>query len=302
MNIVEIPERGIRVEVPASYDEMKPEQVQYLFRLYDKVSHAGLGVDDFHARALNYLLGLKSSWRTVYLRHMARWCPGIYRDKFGRIVRNLILLQERLLPFLLHEEDGKVSLDYKSVIQHLPVFEVGRRKLYGPGDLLSDVTFGEFRAAAEELGEYFKTRDERTLSRAIACLWRPERVDYAEASKSDTFDGRRAQAYNAALTERIADTIDAADPWQRMLALLWMVNCLRYIQNEDVQIYSHTVNFSPLFGHKSGTENATGIGWTGVLFSLAENRVFGTVKDVEAAGLFDVLLLMYNEHLKEGRK
>lgn len=81
-----------------------------------------------------------------------------------------------------------------------------------------------------------------------------------------------------------------------------MLNCLRYIQNEDVQVYSHTVNFSPLFGRKSGSENATGIGWTGVLFSLAENRAFGTVKDVEAAGLFDVLMLMFNEHLKEGRK
>ncbi|HJE89265.1 hypothetical protein [Rikenella microfusus] len=87
-----------------------------------------------------------------------------------------------------------------------------------------------------------------------------------------------------------------------MLALLWMVNCIRYIQNEDVQIYSHTINFGPLFGRNSDAENAAGIGWTGVLFSLAENRVFGTVKDVEAAGLFDVLLLLYNEHLKEGRK
>ena len=302
MNIVEIPERGIRIEVPASFDEMKPKQVQELFRMYDAISRTGLGIDDFYARALNYLLGLKTSWRTVYLRHMARWCPGIYRDKFSRIVRNLILLQERLLPFLLHEEDGQVSLDYKSVIQHLPVLKIGRHRLWGPGDLLADVTFGEFRAAAEELGEYFKTQNERTLSRAIACLWRPERGDYAKVSKSDTFDGRRAQPYNAALTDRIADTVDAAEPWQRMLALLWMVNCIRYIQNEDVQIYSHTINFGLLFGRKSDAENAAGIGWTGVLFSLAENRVFGTVKEVEAAGLFDVLLLLYNEHLKEGRK
>lgn len=302
MNTVEIPERGIRIEVPASYDEMTPEQVQYLFRLYDGISRAGLGVDDFHARALNYLLGLKASWRTVYLRYMARWCPGIYRAKYNRIVASLVMLQERLLPFLLHEEDGKVSLDYQSVIQHLPVLEIGRHRLYGPGDLLADVTFGEFRAAAEEVGEYFKTQDERTLSRAIACLWRPERADFAEAALSDTYDGRRAQHYNAALTDRIADTVDAAEPWQRMLALLWMVNCLRYIQNEDVQIYSHTVNFSPLFGRKAGSGNPTGIGWTGVLFSLAENRVFGTVQEVQEAGLFDVLLLMYNEHLKEGRK
>lgn len=300
MNVISIPERGIRKEVPASFDEMTPRQVQYVFRLYDDMHSSGGSADDFNARLIIYLLDLKISMKTIRRSYMKRWMPLLFRDaaKVSLIVDRLVYLQEELLGFVLVEEQGAMALNYKSVHQHLPEMKVGRRCYYGPDSLLTNITFCEFRAAVEELAEYFETRDEHTLSRAIATLWRPERKDYRKVSKLDAFDGRRCQPYNPALTEKIACEMDKAPAWQRLQILLWLSNCVNYIQTQDIEIGPYKVNFSPLFGSKKSVSSG-GIGWAGVVFSIAENGILGKVKEVEESNLFEVLLLLYNEHLKE---
>tara|TARA_R110002020_G_scaffold475112_1_gene708630 strand:+ start:20441 stop:21346 length:906 start_codon:yes stop_codon:yes gene_type:complete len=293
MNLVEIPEREIKIEVPDHWDEMTPEQVDFCLQ---QAVHASLGVIEVleaKLKCLYFLLDIQRDWKTE------RWERINSKDLVKHKNVKIFLLAERLITFLFKEnEEGKLEVNFNTLTNHFPELTAGKTTLYGCADMLTDLTFGEFRAAVEEMNEYFATKDQNKLSRMIACLYRPAPEDLPNRRKSLDWDGKtREPFYRARITENAihATKLSVA---HRNGILLWFTFCLNFIQKNELTIGGSEVDFRILF---SGGSEGSGTGWTGVLYAIAEKGIFGNTDQADQAGLFDVLLYMYDKEL-ENRK
>lgn len=143
------------------------------------------------------------------------------------------------------------DLCYDTILNHFP--EQG--KLYGPAHLLSDITFGEFRSALEELEEYFASQSElnsdsesqHALNRFIACLYRPNRKNYKKLKSSESFDGSLREPFNRNLIEKNAHLAKRIPHEVKVIIMMWFTYCVRYIQSEELVVSGRTISLKSLF-------------------------------------------------------
>lgn len=299
MNLVELAEKDVRIEVPASWDEMTPEQAKYCLRQAVLASRGMITGDEARTRCLYYLLDIERDATSVMKERMLT--PEQLQEKNSRIV----VLCDQLVPFVFDKkENGQLEIAYRTVMNHFPVLKAGKTLLYGPGHILGDLSFGELRVACEEMQAYFDTKDEDHLSQMIACLYRPERKDWQAWQTDEKFDGRRREPFNSSRVEINAQLTAKVGVVERTAVLLWFTYCLQHLQAEDMMISGRQLNFSPLF--PKSTEDPTGpvppdqrgAGWTGLLFRIAKEGLFGPMETVDRAAVYDILVYMYETHLE----
>lgn len=205
--------------------------------------------------------------------------------------------------------------------------------LYGPAHLLSDLTYGEFRAALEELNDYFdlvreskaipplkggakgksagrgmSKESQHQLARFLATLYRPQRKNYKAHSRSETFDGNRREPFNRNLIEKNARYTRHMHPIHQQAVLLWFTYTIHYIQTEELTISGRTISLKQIFKKppknppseedvKGKSQNA----WTSILYTIAKDGVFGSAEATDKVGLFDILLYLYDQHMENQR-
>lgn len=299
MNQIEIPERNLKLEIPAHWDEMTPVQAKYCLRQAVLAASGIIDPDEAKVRCLYFLLDIERDAESV--RKERLMSERQREEKFSRIA----ILCEELISFLFAvNSKGQQEINYTPVLNHFPQVKAGKVLLYGPSHLLADLTFGELRAAVEEMQAYFDSREEEQLSRMIACLYRPERKDWESWQRAENFDGRRREPFNRAKLDNLALITARLGQVERTAILLWFSHALHYIQSEDLIISGREINLSPLFPQPIREDSEPirpdqrGAGWTGVLFQLAEQKVFGEVDKADKTGFFDILVYMYEKHLE----
>lgn len=299
MNLVELPDRSFRKEIPSSWDEMSPETARFCLKQAVLSSKGLITPEEAQVRCLYYLLDIERDSTSVMKERMLT--PEQQQEKNSRIY----LLCQQLVPFLFEvNEKGLLEISYHTVLNHFPVLKAGKVVLHGPSHLLADLTFGELRAAVEEMQGYFDSKEEDRLSQMIACLYRPERADWEAWQKHEKYDGRRREPFNRAKVEFNAQYTDRLSQVERKGILLWFSYCLQYIQTQDLEISGREINLSPLFpGSAQRSEepirpDQRGAGWTGVLFQISEQRVFGDMESADRTGFFDILVYLYEKHLE----
>ena len=149
MTRLDFHETGQKVMIPSSWAEMTPEQVQAVFRIHDEAARKGWTVLERNIRILFYLLGVRTGWKTRF-----------YAD---RLAENVTMLCERCFGFI-----GDEALTFDGLANPLP--RVGR--LHGPAELLQDLTFGEFRAAARAQQAFLSGYHPEDLDELVAVLYR----------------------------------------------------------------------------------------------------------------------------------
>lgn len=295
MTTLEIPDKSIHIEIPAHWDEMSPSQIHHALSW---CMAAGAGqVSELHCRIMVfYKIGnIRRTWRSIAMERIMGEAWTIEKNS------NIAMVARQCTGFLFDETNKTLEINYNTVLNHFA--SIGK-KLHGPTHLLADITFGEFRAALEELDEYFTLRrddaDEKALQvqlcRFIACLYRP-----LVAGKREPFSRDRI--------ETNAKKLRKVDPIIKVAVMLWFTHIIQYIQRNDLIISSRTINLSPLFPRpknerKKPTDVAregSAAAWTGVLYTVAKEGLFGEVDKTDKAGLFDILLYMYEQH-QEARR
>ena len=302
MNVLELPERDIRIDIPSHWDEMSPEQIKYCLKQAYFASLDIISVPEARLRVFYYLADIEVDSQSI------RWAriqsPNIVQDKNSKV----FLLAEQLCSFLFSPgQGGRYEINYDTVINHFPVIKAGGQVLHGPASLLSDLTFAEFRTAIEEMEEYFSTKAEIHLSRMIACLYRPMRKDWDSFQESDNFDGKMREPFNRARLDANALYTAKIGAVDRTAFLLWFTYSLNYLQTQDLSISGRVINLSILFpqGKKRTADLAPelkGSGWTGLLYVVAEQAVFGTIESTDKAGLFDILLYLYDKEIENQKQ
>lgn len=313
MNTIEIPDRNLTVEIASHWDEMTGRQVFYC--LSTILSMGSKPVEEqllqIKIRCFYNIADIRRSWKSILLEKImpADWTL----EKNAKIAT----LAKQLTSFLFSPDGG---LNYNTILNHFPSPKTRGlipKTLYGPADILADLTFGEFRAAIEEMNDYFELSpllgDERgeksdhQLSRFIATLYRPERKHYHRLVKSETFDGQRREPFNRNRIEANARLAGHLHPVHRTAILLWFTYCINYIQTEDIIISGRTINLKALFPKRrhpepvEGSAGSGGSGWTSILYHIAKEGIFGNAEATDKAGLFDVLLYMYDQDAENKR-
>lgn len=309
MHTIEVPDRQLKISIPEHWDEATEQQACKVFEI--AINHlAGLiSKNEYLTQVLFFLTGMKRSISTKIWERLAP--EELVLEKNAKIYQ----MGESLCMWPLTDEENP-KMKYETVKNNLPVIKIGRKKIYGPADLLSDLTFGEFRAAISEMNAHFKLakdpdtadQSDEALNRFIACLYRPaKRVRNQENSdqgNSDQGNKTRETFNRASLSTKYASKLAI---WQKTMILLWFSYCVKYLQSEDIEIDGNIISFSCLFPESSHdtqsltTEEVTsnGIGWAALLFGISQDGVFGDIEKTDKTGLFDILLYLYNNYLKQ---
>ena len=283
MNTIEVFETGKVVQVPGSWREMTPEQVRGVFRIFERCLRRGESPLDFNVRVLWMLLGVR---RTV-----KGWFADIFNGSSSVRDENVYRMCETFLGFLFSEESAALTFD--SVANPMPVVRSGLVRLYGPGELLQDLTFGEFRHASAAINRFFRSHEPEDLDECIAFLYRRRcrKANRAGRMVPDV-DQRNARGH--------IHRASRLKGWQKNLVMMWFAACLKYLQSGVLEINGEEVDLSKMF---AGDEKSSGIsfGWNDLLVEVAKENTLGNIDRVDEEPLFSVLSIMWHNYKERKR-
>lgn len=283
MNTIEVFETGKVVQVPGSWSEMTPKQVRGVFRIFERCLRRGESPLDFNVRALWMLLGVR---RTV-----KGWFTDIFNGSSSVRDENVYRMCETFLGFLFSEESAALTFD--SVANPMPVVRSGLVRLYGPGELLQDLTFGEFRHASAAINRFFRSHEPEDLDECIAFLYRRRcrKANRAGRMVPDV-DQRNARGH--------IHRASRLKGWRKNLVMMWFAACLKYLQSGVLEINGEEVDLSKLF---AGDEKSSGIsfGWNDLLVEVAKENTLGNIDRVDEEPLFSVLSIMWHNYKERKR-
>lgn len=283
MNTIEVFETGKVVKVPGSWSEMTPKQVREVFRIFEWCLKHGKSPLDFNVRVLWMLLGVR---RTV-----KGWFTDIFNGSSSVRDENVYRMCEKFLGFLFSEESAALTFD--SVVNPMPVVRSGLVRLYGPGELLQDLTFGEFRHASAAINRFFRSHEPEDLDECIAFLYRRRcrKANRAGRMVPDV-DQRNARGH--------IHRASRLKGWQKNLVMMWFAACLKYLQSGVLEINGEEVDLSKLF---AGDEKSSGIsfGWNDLLVEVAKENTLGNIDRVDEEPLFSVLSIMWHNYKERKR-
>lgn len=265
-------ESGKSVDFPSSWDELKPRQIRHIWKLQDRCLRTGASPMEFSLRILFFLLGFRPSHRSV---------------RSGKFCENAYLLCEQCLGFLFGNDGATLGFD--SLQNPLP--RIGFR--IGPGDMLRDLSFGEFRHAAMALHAYSERHDAADLDECLAILWRSPGLKANRAGRRVPALGSLGFRLDLAATRRMA-------PWKKNLALAWFCHTMQYLQNGRIIINGELVDCSLLFS--TGRESkGPECNWNDLLVQLAKDGILGDIERVDEEPLMSVFGIMWSNY-KEAKR
>ena len=283
MNTIEVFETGKVVQVPGSWSEMTPKQVRGVFRIFERCLRRGESPLDFNVRVLWMLLGVR---RTV-----KGWFTDIFNGSSSVRDENVYRMCETFLGFLFSEESAALTFD--SVANPMPVVRSGLVRLYGPGELLQDLTFGEFRHASAAINRFFRSHEPEDLDECIAFLYRRRCRKANRAGRMVPDVDQRSARGHIHRASRL-------EGWQKNLVMMWLAACLKYLQSGVLEINGEEVDLSKLF---AGDEKSSGIsfGWNDLLVEVAKENTLGNIDRVDEEPLFSVLSIMWHNYKERKR-
>lgn len=306
MHTIEIPDKKVKAQYPSCWDELTDSQFAFIMQNWLKVVDGYLNQHEFKLIVLYHLLGIK--YGPFDARRDARMKPETLEKKYENLWRLTETLQWL---FQYNTEAGKktVALSYSGITNRLPEIEASGILFYGPAHGITDITFGEYRHAWIHFETYIATREDHQLDLFVATLYRPEREGFDILQFQPDFDGNRRQPFNPNLTGHYAGMLAEVPFWQKYVALLWFLNCDRWIKEDELILGGKSVSFAPLFKKEKEQEEVetldeTDLGLTQLLFMVAESNLFGGPDQVDKTGYIDILtaLLYWKKQTDKIRK
>ncbi|HBZ67597.1 MAG TPA: hypothetical protein DEO70_12235 [Bacteroidales bacterium] len=288
MNILDIPQAGVHLEYASCMDELIPSQFETYCRLFIELKEGKISIADFYVRMVIELLDIDLGYG--YKRLPERVSESIH-DNLRQITETLTwLLVER-------DENGVVQIEPNIEFARNLIPALGNNM--GPADALQNVSLAEFRDAIGHSMNFTLTNDEEHLNRLCASLYRPKNPRWLTLSQYPEWNGDKRFLYSSAYAETSFNRFLRFPIWQRFGVYLMFNAALNFLKTGTVTIEGKEISFSILWEGNEPQSDKPGIGMAGVLFSLAETGVFGTLKDVERVNLYVALARLYQVKINE---
>lgn len=263
------------IEIPEHWDELNPHQFKYLlkhvFVMMD--NHRKINTKDLLRSFADYLCG-----SPIYLKPKRKEAYLILLDNIAE-----------KLEWMFRIEDKEVQLNFDTTTNLLPY--IG--KLLGPVSHGSDLRFGEYRSACEFYNRYTIEHDRPALDALVGILYRKPSKDISKQS----FDGDYREAFNKHHIDIYAKRAANIPEFVKWGVYQWFGYFCQYLMTGEFIIEGNRVCFAPLFSSQPDPDikQDDSLGMTSVLFSLAESRTFGNIRETDNAFLFEIMLKMLND-------
>ena len=291
MNVIEIPERKIVKEYPECFEELIEKQFDFVMQQVVKLMDGKIDIDMFKVLVLYHFLDLEY---TALIKKMEKFRKN--EDLQTRNYNVWRMCQTLNWFFVDKEIEDKIHqvFAFDSVRNFIPKLHARGEWYYGPADALMNISMGEFRAAVDYFGKYAETKEVQYLNLLVAVLYRPERDNYPGVMQDENFDGQRRVKFNRNHTERYANELKHSPFYQRYAIYLWFGNCNNFLREGEIELEGNKINLADLYKKQSNNQDSKDeLGYTGLLFRLADEGTFGDIDKTDATGIYDIMLKLY---------
>jgi hypothetical protein len=259
------------IEFPEWWDELTPKQFHYFMKRFSGKALSGeWGIDDLKLDFADYLLGRKKYFRQSK------------REAYHALVFQLA----GSLSWMYDESKNPVELNFDTTINLFP--SLG--KLVGPASHGSDLRFGEYRKCVALYEEFNQSEgDEMFLDMLSGSLYR--HPGKTPEQRREPFSEFKIEEYG-----RNGSRFDYATKYA---VYVWFMNFNRHLVSGEFVIDGKTITFAPIFG-KPGGEKSSGqdIGFSSILFTMADAGTFGKADEVDQTPLFQIMLKLLHDKMQ----
>lgn len=291
MHTIEVFETGIKAEIPSEWGELSNSQFDYVMKKAVDLEAGHISMLDFQIHLVFYFLKLKYG---PVARVKDKFLPDqILENKYSNI-----LTLAKLIDFIFIEKLDKktkkksLEFDFTSVKNFIPALIIKKKIFYGPENALTNISFAEYRQACVHFSAFAENKMEDELNKLVSCLYRPERNNYKAVSKQVDYDGHRREKFNPHIVLQRAEIFKKVPFHKRFAIYLWFRNCLNFLNNGTISVEGNEINLEILYD-KSNDSKPDGLGNAGTLFRMADEGTFGSIKETDETGLYDILLKLY---------
>lgn len=272
MDLIEIPEKKIKVYLPRELSECDTRQYIEMSKLIFGFQIGKISYEHFRIDALYKLLNMKS------IRNKNS-------DKYK--TSTIYLLSERIDSFFETNTDGQRVIKQYYLNNPIPFFRANFRQFYGPKNEFDDVTFGEYVDALESFIDFNQTGEFKYLYRLAAILYR----------KKNLFR-RKKHTYRSSNLENRAKLFRHQPVGIIYGIYLYFASFQKWLTTARIYVGGNEIDLSILFTapeeSESNESKIPGLGMKSILFALAESNVFGDFEKTQQASLWNVLSRMYD--------
>ena len=266
-------------------EELTKKEYLYLLQLAFIEQSGHIKMADFRTFLIYRLLHIRKTCRYYLMSD----------EKQYLIHENIISLAATLDSFF----ESKIIDGKESIVLRLDTFKnliPSYDGLIGPADALTNCSFFVYKEAFNYFLNYAINHDENDLNRMIATLYRPQ-VNFLRFRKlRSKWDGSAQQPLtpdsNPDIFNKRVRKISKWPAYVKTGIELYFSACVDYLRTGRPTIDGAEIDFSILYSSNKET-GPSGIGITGLLYSLAESKVFGNIYETSNTNLYDVLVRLY---------
>ncbi len=285
MHRIEIPSSHIIIDFPSEIDEMTDKQfVRYVFYVLQYVKGA---IDEnlFKLNLTALLLNVRRGFGYFFLNPVKREQREV----------NLVRISELMESFIEDNlQEGKREFKLKSVRNFVPRI----LNYYGPGRCFENLTYCEYRLARGFFKSFAIDSKEDDLNRMIAILYRPSKPLWFLRKYFKSCDGERRMTYgsksNPLLLKRRIAKISRVPYHIRYAVLLYFSACEDFLKTGKPVVDGFELDLSRLYTNDNDSdESKADVGMVGLLYSLTETGVFGSIEQTDNSNLWDIMIRLY---------
>ena len=287
MHKIEIPVKNIIREFPSEVTEMTNDQFLYFIMLVMMYLDGKITLSQFKVTLIKNLLDIRYDLKYATLTVAEK------QEIQGNIMR-LSDLCESFFETIVRDNKPVKVFKLTFTRNFIPVI-CGR--YHGPEDALQDITFCEYRMAHSHFVEYLNTQDEMELCRMIAILYRRRKRFIRLRKLFGSYDGHHRVKFtaktNPAFIERRARRIATLPQHVRYGIFLYYSGSEQFLATGKPVIDGKEIDLSIIYEGSDKDSDSPDIGLIGILFGLAESKVFGSIEETDNQNLYDVMVRLY---------
>jgi hypothetical protein len=275
------------MEIPSEVSEMNRRQFIFFIGLVLRYLNGQISIEQFKTGLIAKLLNIRMD--LSYLRMNSEEREEVFAEIF-----RLSDLCDSFFEEIDVDGEKKRSFRLDFVKQFIPKI---CGKYFGPQDALQDLTFGEYRMAHSAYLEYASAKDEKALNRMIAILYRPSKRMLWIRRMLPSYDGQRRVAFtsksNPLILEARANHIGRLPIALRYGIFLWFSGCEKFLTRGPIEVDGKIIDLSIIYEKNEDQGDSPDIGLLGILYSLAETKVFGSIEETDSQNLYDIMIRLY---------
>ena len=287
MHTLEIPDKKQIIDFPSEIDEMNQDQyLGYILLVLQYISGT-IDANKFKTRLVQKLLDIRMSFKYSLMNNL---------DK-GFCNAEIVRLSDLMDCFIEeYQKKGKPvkSFKLKSVRNFVPEI-LG---YHGPRDAFENLTYCEYRTAREYFRLFAENGEDNDLNHLVAVLYRPAKPGWFIRRYLHGSDGEIRVAFvsksNPLLLQRRVKRIAKVPFHIRYSVFLYFSGCEDFLKSGKPVIDGIELDFSSLYKEKDSEDVSDGnVGLIGLLYSIAETGVFGTIEQTDNQNIWDIMVRVY---------